>query len=199
MIKFCLISIFWLCQFSHAFATTLSNITYTGKVVSLEFSGAVSPDIFSLNGDQPRVVIDLPKAVLLDDKNVLSSSPKVINGFGDITQIRLANREKGLRIVLDLLPSARMLSNEIKRNKIHIKFEQKAKIKNTILLTSDIPRPRIAPNSKKLVIKPIIVIDPGHGGRDPGAIGNNGTFEKSVTTKTSVELKNLLLKEKNMK
>ena len=189
MIKFCLISIFWLCQFSHVFAITLSNITYTGKVVSLEFSGAVSPDIFSLNGDQPRVVIDLPKAVL-------SSSPKVINGFGDITQIRLANREKGLRIVLDLLPSARMLSNEIKRNKIHIKFEQKAKIKNTILLTSDIPRPRVAPNSKKLVIKPIIVIDPGHGGRDPGAIGNNGTFEKSITTKTSVELKNLLLKEK---
>ena len=118
----------------------MSNITYTGKVVSLEFSGAVSPDIFSLNGDQPRVVIDLPKAVLLDDKNVLSSSPKVINGFGDIAQIRLANREKGLRIVLDLLPSARMLSNEIKRNKIHITFEQKAKTKNTILLTSDIPK-----------------------------------------------------------
>jgi len=195
MIKYCLICIFWLWQFSHTFATTLSNITYTGKVVSLEFSGAVSPDIFSLSGEQPRVVIDLPEAILLDDKNTVSSTPKVINGFGDIAQIRLANREKGLRIVLDLLPFAQMLSNEIKRNKIHITFEQKAKTKNTKLLNSNIPKPRIAPNSKKLVIKPIIVIDPGHGGRDPGAIGNNGTFEKSVTTKTSVELKNLLLKE----
>lgn len=37
-----------------------------------------------------------------------------------------------------------------------------------------------------------IVIDPGHGGRDVGAIGASGTFEKNFTYKTSIELKQQL-------
>ena len=38
---------------------------------------------------------------------------------------------------------------------------------------------------------PLIVIDPGHGGRDPGAIGQ-GLLEKTVTTAAAKELKALL-------
>lgn len=37
-----------------------------------------------------------------------------------------------------------------------------------------------------------IVIDPGHGGRDVGAIGASGSFEKNFTYKTSMELKQQL-------
>ena len=36
----------------------------------------------------------------------------------------------------------------------------------------------------------IIVIDPGHGGKDPGAIGQKGTKEKDLTLKISKSLKN---------
>ena len=43
------------------------------------------------------------------------------------------------------------------------------------------------------VDKPLIVIDPGHGGRDPGAIGRSGTLEKNVTLATALELKRQLL------
>lgn len=38
----------------------------------------------------------------------------------------------------------------------------------------------------------IIVIDPGHGGIDPGAIGHNGTVEKEVTLEVSKRVESLL-------
>jgi len=41
----------------------------------------------------------------------------------------------------------------------------------------------------------IIVIDPGHGGRDPGARGQRGTEEKDITLKVALKLRNLLSKQ----
>lgn len=40
--------------------------------------------------------------------------------------------------------------------------------------------------------RPLVVIDPGHGGRDPGAIGGDGTEEKRITLATALELKRQL-------
>lgn len=41
--------------------------------------------------------------------------------------------------------------------------------------------------------KPLIVVDPGHGGRDSGAIGRSGTLEKRVTLAEARELQRILL------
>lgn len=40
-----------------------------------------------------------------------------------------------------------------------------------------------------------IVLDPGHGGRDPGAIGPEGTREKDVTLQVALRLKKLIEKD----
>ncbi|MBB5520166.1 N-acetylmuramoyl-L-alanine amidase family protein [Amphiplicatus metriothermophilus] len=40
--------------------------------------------------------------------------------------------------------------------------------------------------------KPVIVVDAGHGGSDPGAVGPNGTHEKTVTLAAALELAKIL-------
>ncbi|MEE4311857.1 MAG: N-acetylmuramoyl-L-alanine amidase [candidate division KSB1 bacterium] len=43
-----------------------------------------------------------------------------------------------------------------------------------------------------------IVIDPGHGGKDPGAIGTRGTYEKNVVLAISRELRRILERESDI-
>ena len=40
--------------------------------------------------------------------------------------------------------------------------------------------------------KPLVMIDPGHGGVDPGAIGVSGVYEKNITLEVARELKRAL-------
>ncbi len=42
---------------------------------------------------------------------------------------------------------------------------------------------------KKAVRKPLIIIDPGHGGADPGAVGHNKAYEKHVVLSIAKELR----------
>jgi N-acetylmuramoyl-L-alanine amidase len=44
-----------------------------------------------------------------------------------------------------------------------------------------------------------VVIDPGHGGRDPGAHGQRGTEEKDITLKVALKLRDLLKKDPGMR
>ncbi len=38
----------------------------------------------------------------------------------------------------------------------------------------------------------VVMVDPGHGGRDPGAIGSNGLYEKKVVLDVGLKLRNVL-------
>ncbi|MBY0475521.1 MAG: N-acetylmuramoyl-L-alanine amidase [Nitrosomonas sp.] len=45
----------------------------------------------------------------------------------------------------------------------------------------------------------IVAIDPGHGGKDPGAVGKQGTYEKDITLAIARKLKGKIDKEPNMR
>jgi N-acetylmuramoyl-L-alanine amidase len=53
--------------------------------------------------------------------------------------------------------------------------------------------PRLETRAARNDIK-IIVIDPGHGGKDPGAIGRSGMAEKDITLFVSLRLRELIMK-----
>ncbi len=55
------------------------------------------------------------------------------------------------------------------------------------------PPPRKAPAPRDGV--KLIVIDPGHGGKDPGAIGPGGTEEKRVTLRVGLLLRDLIAQQ----
>lgn len=84
-----------------------------------------------------------------------------------------------------------------------------SKVGNSHALSSDDynsadirPEPRAAETPKTASGKgkvKIIVIDAGHGGVDPGAIGYSGTYEKNITLSMAKELKEILDKNKNYK
>ena len=46
--------------------------------------------------------------------------------------------------------------------------------------------------------KYVIFLDAGHGGKDPGAVSKNGTYEKNITLNASRNLKNSLSRFKNI-
>lgn len=61
-----------------------------------------------------------------------------------------------------------------------------------ILEMPPLPSEPVKPQSASMLRKPLIIIDPGHGGPDPGARGANGAYEKNIVLAVAFELKKQL-------
>ena len=103
---------------------------------------------------------------------------------------------KPARIVLDLYPAPSQETTIVKAPEA----SQKASVPPPIVPTTPPPPVLVAPPLKAVTNKEmIIVLDPGHGGKDPGALGRRGTREKDIVLKISKHLRDLLVKEAHAK
>ena len=154
----------------------------------LDTAGAVEHNVFSLS-DPSRLVIDLKNVSLKTDfsKVDLEGSP--------IRRIRSARRNgNDLRVVLDLASDIKPRSFALEPNQqyghrlvVDLIDEKGSRIERA---TS----PTVTQDSagKRDII---VVIDAGHGGEDPGAIGPRGTREKDVVLRMAKTLADLVNKQ----
>lgn len=147
--------------------------------------------LFSL-ANPDRLVLDLPGAALADGFRPPAPNGRVIG-------VRTGSPEAGkLRIVFDLAGAVRPRtrvegSGRSSRLVLEMFRDEAAMVANT---PSPSAPPAASPASATAAAPApvsgarelLIAIDAGHGGRDPGAIGGGGTYEKTVTLKVAREL-----------
>ena len=175
-----------------AAGTTVENVRIWDENdktrVVLDLSQSVSHKIFTLRGPD-RLVIDLK------DSRLAKSLTQLPAGTGAVKSMRSAIRADGqLRVVLDLGPGVRSRSfttgpNAKYGDRLVVDLQHSGALA-TVKRASEEYRP-----GRDIVI----AIDPGHGGHDPGAIGQRRTREKDVALSISRELARRINAEEGMK
>lgn len=189
------LGILWLGVTSLTYAVNLTNARvwpapdHTRLV--FEVTAGVEHKLFSMSNPN-RIVIDMSNAKLLTDLSDLSlvGSP--------IKRIRSATRNKrDLRVVLDVTrqvePKSFLLKpNQQYGNRLVIDLHERNKNQAAPKIVRSVDG-----NHQKRDV--VIVIDAGHGGEDPGALGPGRVREKDVVLAISKELKQLVGSQRGMK
>lgn len=154
--------------------------------------------------DHTRVVIDVggePSFKIQEDKSFLVLNFKegtlgtelpaeiLINKPG-IKKITICSTSEGsveVKLILD-----KYLKTQVFKLK---KFQDKPdRIVVDIFLQGSLPKETVKCPASRVKQKRVIIVDPGHGGDDPGAIGKNGTYEKDIVLSISREIKKTINK-----
>ncbi len=165
----------------------------------LDLSAEVHPRIFLLSSPN-RIVIDLPNTKWQPNKAVKASG--VVEGYrhglfsADVYRIVLDLKEPALinksfplparggysnRYVIDIKPA-----NQQRFNADVVKTRKSRVSAPVVTATAPIERGRRRDGKR------VLVIDPGHGGVDPGTLGRGGANEKTITLKISKAIKKRL-------
>lgn len=211
MLKCCFVAflLFFLCLFT---AEAKVNSVRVGQGIGnvrivLDADSSFNYRVFTL-ADPYRLVIDI-----YGQETAKSFSDNIARN-NIVSKVRVGNMEGGKRFVFDL-------SKPISVDKISFlkpqsgfdwrffidvsvtsdrAFKEKVGDKkafsnlkgNAIKVATANKKEKVIENKNKG--KKVIVLDPGHGGKDPGAIGYSGVYEKNITLAMGKELKNMLEK-----
>ncbi|MCK5721959.1 MAG: N-acetylmuramoyl-L-alanine amidase, partial [Gammaproteobacteria bacterium] len=184
--------------------TLLPNILSAAEVRGLRLWPA--PDntrlVFDLNSPVEHRLFTLrnPNRIVIDIKNTNVSGvlPSATYNESRIKGIRYAKRgNNGLRVVLDLNNAVKPKSFVLKPHGVYghrlvVDLFDATEARKVI-------KKRPVYKTKKHARDLIIAIDAGHGGEDPGAIGQRGTREKDVVLRIAKELEKLVKRERGMK
>ena len=189
-------------------ATTVTDIRagrHPDKIrLVLDLNGPVTFETFTLP-DPYRVVVDLNEV-----KWAQSRPPRL--GITEISNFRFGLFKPGTsRLVVDttvplaiaktllLAPTAKVkhhrLIIDLRRiSQTRYRAEAMAALERRLQSrppTTPAPPPSAAPLARTDKRK-LIIIDPGHGGVDPGAIGQSGVYEKQIVLAMAHQLKKVL-------
>ena len=164
--------------------------------VVFEFNGRLRPDQYNyaVIDNPPRFYVDIKRSGIA--RGALSSKP--FPGSGIVKRLR-SHVGKELRLVLDLRRMAPVEVNKWptpdgRRDRIVVDFKMQLAARPKAKPKRPAPPPSARPGRKTW----IIAIDPGHGGKDPGAVGQRRTREKDVVLSISRKLHALLKAEPGM-
>ncbi|GIP26600.1 hypothetical protein J23TS9_17300 [Paenibacillus sp. J23TS9] len=168
----------------------INEIKFLNNQLVVSMDGKVTPIISDLK-DPHRIVVDLPNTTFGDLSQPLdtgSMGKLDVRGQPNVSEVRysLFDRDPDqVRIVIEL----------IQASVIHVNHEF---IGDQLVIdlndTSDFESPIQAPSAGEQVRK-IVVIDPGHGGSDPGTTSISKKHEKDFNLALSLKVQELLLKE----
>ena len=158
--------------------------------VVFDVSGPLDYKLFEI-ANPDRIVVDIRGTVFADGFAVPA-------GKGLLKSVRTGTQNKtDARVVFDLAADVRPKSfllppadNQGYRLVVELYPKSRAKIADRQ------ERTREAPVKLRDVV---VMIDPGHGGDDPGAIGSAGTREKNITLAVAREFKRQLEKQPGMR
>lgn len=170
----------------------------SGKTrIALDLNQPAEHKLFTLSNPY-RVVIDIKPGRITKQALPLPA------GTGAVSRIRSANREDGsVRVVLDLKAPAKprsflLAANGQQGDRLVVDLEPigtASAAKKAVDATSNDAVRRVPKAGREIVI----AIDPGHGGKDPGARGPTGLREKDVVLRVSRELAGMIDAEPGMR
>ncbi len=128
-----------------------------------------------------RFVIDLANTRLALPQGVTGQGP----GGGVVRRYRYAPQANGVsRLVLDLEAPANLVRQELGRQSREVSFD--------LAPAGAVAAPPPMHRAGRDATRKTIVVDAGHGGRDPGAVGATGVREKDVVLDAALQLRDAL-------
>lgn len=149
------------------------------------------------DGHQPRLVLDLEKATPAEFRQLAGAGKdtKEVGGRSPLTMSSIVSSAMAVPAPVPApQPSPSAASETNATVSAPPPFVPLPPIPPAQLIPAALPAAPPAPENKPPTVaeKPLIVLDPGHGGQDPGAIGVGGIYEKDITLATAKEVKRQL-------